>query len=183
MRKLSMKKPGTPAIEEDSESGSGGVSAEGFGARLPRLGLLVVPPVEPLPAPPPSAPLDLPWAELAGRAPDELPWACWELTCGVVVVGALDVLGAGVLGVGELTVGLVAGAGVVGVVLASGVAGAGVVSGDGVVSPAVEVLPGSGSWTSTAGELAGSSSASATEARKMGLGSLLIASLSSPTGS
>ena len=40
MRKLSMKNAGTPAIDEDSESGSAGVSAEGFGAFLPRLGLL-----------------------------------------------------------------------------------------------------------------------------------------------
>jgi hypothetical protein len=39
MRKLSMKNAGTPAIEVESDSGSGGVSADGFGARLPRLGL------------------------------------------------------------------------------------------------------------------------------------------------
>jgi hypothetical protein len=39
-----MKNAGTPAIADDSESGSGGVSAEGFGARAPRSGLLYPPP-------------------------------------------------------------------------------------------------------------------------------------------
>ena|SRR5438105_12728894 len=35
MRKLSMKKPGIPASEDEKASGSGGVSAEGDGARGP----------------------------------------------------------------------------------------------------------------------------------------------------
>jgi hypothetical protein len=35
MRKLSMKKPGMPAIEEPSVSGRGGVSVEGSGALGP----------------------------------------------------------------------------------------------------------------------------------------------------
>src|SRR5436190_898493 len=35
MRKLSMKKPGTPASGAEKSSGSGGVSAEGAGARGP----------------------------------------------------------------------------------------------------------------------------------------------------
>ena len=51
MRKLSMKKPGTPAIELESDSGSAGVSAEGLGARLPRLGFAGEPPVFPLEGP------------------------------------------------------------------------------------------------------------------------------------
>lgn len=46
MRKLSMKNWGTPAIDEKSESGKAGVSAEGAGARRPRC-TAPEPPVDP----------------------------------------------------------------------------------------------------------------------------------------
>src|SRR6478609_9952126 len=114
MRKLSMKKPGTPAIEEDSDRGSGGVSAEGLGARLPSLGFAGDPPLEPLRPPPAPAP-----AFDSGRLwllpVGEPPCAFCPLTRGVVatcgalgaaaggtgsvvlVVGALGTSGAGVV--------------------------------------------------------------------------------------
>src|ERR1700733_14200236 len=127
-----MKKPGTPAIEEDSDSGSGGVSAEGLGARLPRLGLAAEPPVLPLaavgepcscaPAPPPCAPF-----------PDGvLPCALWPLTCGAVAVGAGVVVGVE-LGGGS-AVEPVPGVGVVGVVSGAGVVSVGVLFSAGAVS-------------------------------------------------
>ncbi len=76
MRKLSMKNAGTPAIDEDSDSGSGGVSAEGFGAALPRRGLAAAPPLDAVrsrPARPAPAPA-VRWAAgpPAGVAPCEL---------------------------------------------------------------------------------------------------------------
>ena len=67
-----MKKPGTPAIEDDSESGSAGVSADGFGARLPRLGAAVDAPVDPGFSPLP-APFDF---VCVCTPPDVVPWAC-----------------------------------------------------------------------------------------------------------
>ncbi len=154
MRKLSMKNPGTPAIEEDSESGSGGVSAEGFGARLPRLGLACAPPVEPasrlfaslgceaVPGCGPRAPV-----------PDGvLPCALWPLTWGAAVVGALGVEGVEVAGASVVVLGvLVLGAG-------SG-AGAGAVSVEAAFSGVVvgvEGLQGS----SAASELAGAAAMS-----------------------
>jgi hypothetical protein len=73
-----MKNAGTPAIEEDSDSGNGGVSADGLGARFPSLSFAGEPP---LVAPfLPEAVVDLP--RLAEPTdPDEVvPWALWELT-------------------------------------------------------------------------------------------------------
>src|SRR5882672_10334067 len=89
MRKLSMKNAGTPAIEEDSDSGSGGVSAEGLGARFPRLSFAGEPPLAPCSAPVFALPLVRP-AGAAGL----VPWALCPLTCGVAVV-VCGALGAG----------------------------------------------------------------------------------------
>ena len=95
MRKLSMKKPGTPAIEEDSESGSGGVSAEGLGARLPRCGVAAEPPLEPL-FPEPARPFDFERPPAARVDPGVGPCGCWALTCGVVArFGELCAVGGG----------------------------------------------------------------------------------------
>src|ERR1041385_4174626 len=132
MRKLSMKNPGTPAIEEDSERGSGGVSAEGFGARLPRLGLACAPPPEPFACFSCEAPREVPDT----CVPDGVfPCACWPLTCGAVpVVGVVggavcvgvEEAGASVVGLGVLVLGVVSGA------------GAGVVSGGAAFSVVVD---------------------------------------------
>jgi hypothetical protein len=126
-----MKNAGTPAIEDESESGSGGVSADGFGARLPRRGVAVVPPGFGPAAPVPPAfgapeARERPRVEPAGVAPCELcPLTCGVVAAGggvVLVVGAVSVVvGVGVVGV--LVEGV--GASLVGVELA-GCSGAGV---------------------------------------------------------
>src|ERR1035441_8525773 len=82
MRKLSMKKPGTPEIEDSSASGSDGVSAEGEIAFCFARG--------PAEDPSPGAALWLPVSDLdlagarapAGGVPGLLPWDSWACTCG-----------------------------------------------------------------------------------------------------
>src|SRR5664280_1410734 len=155
MRKLSMKNAGTPAIEDDSESGSGGVSADGLRARFPRLSFAGEPP---LAAPcSPAAVLDLPRLPRGAEPDGVVPWALCPLTCGVVAAGAGGVAGA--CSGGDSAGGSVVGAGGVVGVEAPG-AGAGtvvVVSGAGVV-----VSPLAVGWAgSPASEAAGASSASA----------------------
>src|SRR3954470_20149875 len=92
MRKLSMKKAGTPAIEEDSDSGSGGVSADGLGARLPRFGFACEPALAP--SWPPGPCLAVPC--FPARLDRVLPWALCPLTCGAAAVGCGVVAGADV---------------------------------------------------------------------------------------
>src|SRR5437868_5271062 len=120
MRKLSMKKLGMPPIGALSDSGSAGVSAEGFGARRPER----VPAFAPsLAARASSRAARRPALSLALRfeLAGELPCACWLCTCGVRAAGALlPVVPAGAVLVGA---GVVVGARVVvgaGVVVASG---------------------------------------------------------------
>src|SRR5437899_3844756 len=105
MRKLSMKKLGMPPIGALSDSGSAGVSAEGFGARWPERVRAFAPS---LPARASSRAarrralaLSLRF-ELAG----ELPCACWLCTWGVLVAGALlPVVPVPVVPVGPVVVG------------------------------------------------------------------------------
>src|ERR1019366_7028792 len=82
MRKLSMKKPGTPEIEDSSASGSDGGRAEGeIAFRFAR---------GPAEDPSPGAALWLPVSDLdlagarapAGGVPGLLPWDSWACTCG-----------------------------------------------------------------------------------------------------
>ena len=151
MRKLSMKKAGTPAIDDDSDSGSGGVSADGCGALLPRLGVAVAAPFSP--AAPPA--VDLPCASPAPVARDGLALcALCLLTCGatkaLLVLGA--VAGAGVVSPAGATVE----AGVDGVVASA----AAVVVGWGAGAPAVASAPVVEGVVSSAEEAAGASSAS-----------------------
>lgn len=160
-----MKNAGTPAIEDDNDSGSGGVNAEGFGARLPRRGLAVVPPfvVEP-PAPLPSAlPLVPPRARL-GRPAGVAPWALWLLTCGTAVTGsgAVVVAGAGVVSVGVDGDGVVVGVDGAGVELVGACAGGALV----VVSVLAGVVASSAA-SELAGPSAASVSANATRGRKI----------------
>jgi hypothetical protein len=77
-----MKKPGTPAIDDDSESGSAGVSAEGFGARLPRFGFATVPPAAPRDFAPDFSELGVVLGGVVRFfAPARVvPWALWPLT-------------------------------------------------------------------------------------------------------
>jgi hypothetical protein len=151
-----MKNAGTPAIADDSESGSGGVSAEGFGARAPRCGLLGPPPFARGWWPPLVAP-SLPGAPACPRRCPAavLPCALCPLTCGVeasggvvgvVAAGAVSPAGAELVAGGEGG----AGDGALGVDAAGGSEGAGVVS---VVLGVVA--------SSAAGELAGAASAAA----------------------
>src|SRR6478735_3905358 len=88
-----MKNAGTPAIAEDSESGSGGVSADGFGARAPRWGLLDAPPFARERWPPLGAPALLGPPACPPRCPAAvLPWALCPLTCGVEASGGAVVV-------------------------------------------------------------------------------------------
>jgi hypothetical protein len=167
-----MKNPGTPEIDEDSDNGSGGVSADGFGARLPRFGFAVAPPVDPFALPPVffAEPVVVGWpvcfgAPAAGVPPCEL----WPLICGAGVTSVLVVPGVGA-GAGSLVVGAagVGGVSAVGVEL--------VVSAGGLVSVVV------GTASSTASELAGRSSSVAAAQASSSVSSRVI-SLSCPRGS
>src|SRR5450759_4372207 len=136
MRKLSIKKLGTPAIEDSSPSGSEGVSVEGDGARvLPRSSVVEV------------LSLEDPGLDCAGT-PGVLPWVWRCCTCGV---------GAG-SGAPEPE-----GAGVVVVVVASPVdAGASVA---GALEVALDGLVAGAETCSLAWPLAGTPSASAARVR------------------
>jgi hypothetical protein len=159
-----------PAIEEDSDSGNGGVSADGFGARLPRCGLAAAPPLDPgrsRPARPAPAP-----RRVAGAPAGVAPCALWPLTCGVVATGGAVVV-------------VVVGAGVVSVVVAGGVAVVVVAGGDGevgveaagtsvalvAVSPLAEDPPSAAS--APIGVSSASVSAAATGSRTIGVRGLI----------
>jgi hypothetical protein len=88
-----MKNCGTPAIEENSESGSGGVSADGEGARrLLRTFVAEDPPVDPRCAPLPARPGDFDDGEPDPTgAPGVLPCGRWAFTCGVGMTGGAPV--------------------------------------------------------------------------------------------
>jgi hypothetical protein len=152
-----MKNAGTPAIADDSESGSGGVSADGFGARAPRWGFLVAPPFARERGPPVEAPALLGPPAPPRRCPAEVPpWALCPLTCGVEASGgAVVVVGAGADSPAG-TVPVVGGAGGAGDG-ALGVDATGGSDGAGVVSVVLGVVA-----SSAASELAGASSAGAT---------------------
>jgi len=145
-----------PAIGEDSDSGNGGVSAEGFGARAPRRRLAELPPSAPAASrlsPFEPLPRALPRLRSPPRREELLPCELWPLTCGVGDpdgapgggAGALSTAGgAGVVAPGDSTGG--AGAGVVAVELAS--------AGEVIASVVVGVVA-----SSAANELAGNSAA------------------------
>src|SRR5665213_411797 len=94
-----MKKLDTPEIGDPSVSGSGGVSADGAGARcFGRVPVAAEPSVASVCSPPPAEPFDFACAPRVApeRPPGVLPCACWWRTCGVAVVslGALALGGA-----------------------------------------------------------------------------------------
>src|SRR5271157_3929001 len=78
MRKFSMKKPGTPAIEDSSPNGSNGVSVDGEGAWWCARG----PAAEPSPALPSPVPAAPPFERACAGVPGELPCGRSTLTCG-----------------------------------------------------------------------------------------------------
>jgi hypothetical protein len=133
-----MKKLDTPEIGDPSVSGSGGVSADGAGARcfprVPPVGELSEPPVV-SPCPAPLEPFDFACVPcVPGVAAGVLPCACWARTPGVVVSAGAPALGAAGAGAASV-VGVGVGAG------DSGAGAAGVVSaGGGVVVVSAEVL-------------------------------------------
>jgi hypothetical protein len=126
-----MKKLDTPEIGDPSVSGSGGVSADGAGARcFARVAVVEEPSAAPVCSPPPAGLCDFACAPGAALEPppDVLPCACWVRTCGVV--GSAGALATGGAGAGTDSV-VVAAAG-------GGVAGAAEAGVTGVVS--VEVV-------------------------------------------
>src|ERR1039457_7169875 len=107
-----MKKLDTPEIGDPSVSGSGGVSADGAGARcFARVPVVEEPSAASVCSPPPAAePCD--FVCVSGAAPepppDVLPCACWVRTIGVGV-GSAGALGTGAVGAGtDLVLGVVA---------------------------------------------------------------------------
>jgi hypothetical protein len=152
-----MKNAGTPEIDEDSDNGSAGVSAEGFGARLPRCGAFVEP--SPVERPASFEPLACAWLcvclPASGELAEELPCALCALTCGVLGAG---VVVAGSTGAGAGAASLAAdvvGAAVVVLGVGTGV-GVELVASGAVVVSTVDVVVAS----SLASELDGASSAS-----------------------
>src|ERR1039457_1965436 len=99
-----MKKLDTPEIGDPSVSGSGGVSADGAGARcFARVPVVEEPSAASVCSPPPAAePCD--FVCVSGAAPehppDVLPCACWVRTIGVGV-GSAGALGTGAVGAGS----------------------------------------------------------------------------------
>src|ERR1700736_3285946 len=134
MRKLSMKKLGIPASDEENASGRGGVSVDGEGARRPAR----VPAAVPGLVCPLALAFDFPRRCPAGADPGVLPCLCWPCTWGVVATsGAFDP-GSGGGGGGALSpVAVVCG-------LEPGAGGA----------EAVEELVGGGAFVGAAGVLA-----------------------------
>jgi hypothetical protein len=179
MRKLSMKKPGTPEIEDSRSSGREGVSVEGEGAAWPARTV----PEEELPAAPvsPVAPvwllapplLDFPEAEVEPETrPAVLPCECAPWTWGVAATaGAPEAGGAGAGGTGAGD-----GAGAASPVDAAGgteTSGGGVetvVSAGGVV-----VVPVPGSSARLTAGAASASTANAQSSKRMSKSLLVIA--------
>lgn len=142
-----MKKLDTPEIGDPSVNGSGGVNADGAGARCfaptPAVEEPSVPPVVSV-CPPPAEPFDFVCARwvpgvLVAPAAGVLPCSCWPCTCGVVVSAGgalpLDGVGAGA-GMGSVVVVVAVDGAVVG---ASGAGVTGAVSV--ALADSVEVVP------------------------------------------